>query len=115
MKTGDIIELIVNIPERGLLAGEQGTIVHCHSDSSYEAEFMNEHGETIDFLALRTEQFIVVWRVDTQAWVPLTDLVSALITKMPQESAQEVFDFARFLSWRSRVPALEKAAFELAE
>ncbi len=81
MQVGDIIELIVNLPERGLFAGARGAIVHCHSEGAFEAEFTNEAGETADFLALRPEQFIVIWRVDTQEWVTLSDCVSTLITK----------------------------------
>ena len=58
----DVIELTVDIPERGLRAGMQGTIVEYHSNNAYEVEFANEQGETVDFLALYPNQFIVVWR-----------------------------------------------------
>ncbi len=96
--------------ERGLFAGAQGAVVHCHREGAYEVEFTNEHGETTDFLALWPEQFIVIWSAATQEWVALSERVSALLKKMPQERAQEVFDFARFLSSRDRIPSLEKAA-----
>lgn len=66
----DVVEITVDIPKRGLRAGMQGTIVECHSDNAYEVKFTNERGETIDFLALYTNQFIVVWRTKTQTWVP---------------------------------------------
>ncbi|MCS6927815.1 MAG: DUF4926 domain-containing protein, partial [Candidatus Binatia bacterium] len=58
----DVVELIVDIPARGLRAGMQGTIVQCHAGDAYEVEFANDVGETVDFLALRPEQFIVVWQ-----------------------------------------------------
>ena len=66
---GDIIELIIDIPERNLRSGMQGTIAHCHDSDSYEIEFTDESGETRDFLALASDQFIVVWRVETHEWV----------------------------------------------
>jgi len=95
---GDIIELIVDIPNKNLHVGVQGTIVHCHADRAYEVEFTNEEGETLDILALRPEQFIVVWRVETRQWVPIAEQAAALVANLPTEAGQEVVDFARFLS-----------------
>ena len=60
---GDAIELTVDIPGRNLRAGVQGTIGH--DNEAYEVEFTDKDGETLDFLALRAEQFIVVWRAET--------------------------------------------------
>ncbi len=97
---GDVIELTVDIPERNLQAGRQGTIVHTHHDDVYEVEFTNDEGETLDFLAIRAEQFIVVWRVETHQWVPLVEQAAALIVNLPDDAIQEVLDFARFLSAR---------------
>jgi len=96
----DVVELTIDIPERGLRAGMQGTIVECHSDNAYEVEFANEWGETIDFLALSSNQFIVVWRAKTQTWVPLAEQVAALVANLSEESGAEVLDFARFLHMR---------------
>ena len=62
-------------------------------------------GEPLDFLALRAEQFIVVWRVETQEWLSVAERAAALIANLPDETAQEVLDFARFLSARSRQTA----------
>jgi hypothetical protein len=99
---GDVIELTVDILDRKLSAGMQGTIVHCHDSEAYEVEFTNDAGETLDFLALRPEQFIIVWRVETQKWVPLAEQAAHLIANLPEESAQTVLEFARFLSYHSR-------------
>ena len=96
----DVVELTVDIPERGLRAGMQGTIVHCHPGDAYEVEFTNEAGETLDFLALRPEQFIVVWRAKTKKWVPIAERIAALMAHLPEEAGQEVLDFARFLHAR---------------
>jgi len=102
---GDVIELTVDIPDRNLRAGVQGTIVHCHDNEAYEVEFTNKDGETLDFLALRAEQFIVVWRAETQEWLSVAERAAALIANLPDETAQEVLDFARFLLARSRQKA----------
>jgi hypothetical protein len=98
----DVIELTVDIPEKNLRAGLQGTIVHKYNDQTYEVEFTYQTGETLALLALRSEQFIVVWRAETQAWVPVVEQAAMLIAQLPAESAQEVLDFARFLSVRSQ-------------
>ena len=108
---GDVIELTVDIPGRNLRAGVQGTIVHCHDNEAYEVEFTNEDGETLDFLALRAEQFIVVWRAETQEWLSVAERAAALIANLPDETAQEVLDFARFLSAQSRQTAGGRGLF----
>lgn len=95
---GDLIELTVDIPDRNLRAGVRGTVVHCHNPEAYEIEFTNEDGETLDFLSLSPKQFIVVWRAETEQWVSVVEQVTALATNLPEESAREVLDFARFLS-----------------
>jgi len=98
----DVVELIVDIPESGLHAGMQGTIVHCHADDAYEVEFTNEAGETLDLLVLRPEQFIVVWRAKEKEWVPISERIAALMSHLPEEAEKEVLDFARFLHARRR-------------
>ncbi len=103
----DVIELVVDIPEKGLRAGMQGTIVECHPGDTYEVEFANELGETVELLALRPEQFIVVWQSKTRTWVPIADQVAALLAHLPDEAGQEVLDFVRFLrerKWHSSRP-----------
>jgi hypothetical protein len=96
----DVIELAVDIPERGLRAGMQGTIVDCHAGEAYEVEFMSETGETLDLLALRPEEFIVVWRAKTKEWIPIAERIAALTSHLPEEAVKEVLDFARFLHAR---------------
>ncbi len=104
----DVIELVVDIPEKGLRAGMQGTIVERHPGNTYEVEFANELGETVELLALHPEQFIVVWQFRTRTWVPIADQVAALLAQLPDEAGKQVLDFARFLrerTWHSRRPA----------
>lgn len=98
----DVIELTVDIPDRGLRAGMQGTIVDCHPGDVYEVEFASEEGVTLDFLALRPDQFIVVWRAKTKSWVPIAEQIAALLAHLPAEAEREVLDFACFLHTRSR-------------
>ena len=47
----------------------------------------------------------MVWRVETQEWLSVAERAAALIANLPDETAQEVLDFARFLSARSRQTA----------
>lgn len=101
----DVVELTVDVPEQGLRAGMQGTIVECHPGDAY-VEFTNELGETLAFLALRPDQFIVVWRAKTRTWLPISEQVATLVAHLPEEMGQEVLDFARFLRVRGqRQPA----------
>ena len=104
-KIGDIIELTKDIPKRNLRSGVRGAIVHCHNDDVYETEFADENGETIDFLALNSKQFIVVWRIETRKWVPIAEQTADLIANLPDETVKEILDFARFLSARIPVQA----------
>lgn len=107
---GDIVELIVDLPERGLRAGVRGTIVHCHDHTAYEIEVTNDQGETQDILAVRPEHVLVVWRSETQQWVSIEEQLAFFLTQVPEHVAQEVLDFARFL-WtryhdRPQIPAV---------
>lgn len=96
----DVVELTMDIPDRGLRAGMQGTIVDCHPGDTYEVEFASEAGETLDFLALSSDQFIVIWRAKTKSWVPIAERIAALLADLPDEAEREVLDFARFLHAR---------------
>lgn len=97
----DVIELIVDLPEQGLYAGMVGTIVEIHQEgTAYEVEFADDEGRAVNLLALRREQFLVIWRSRTQAWVPPADRVTELVSRLPEETAAQVLDFARFLNAR---------------
>ena len=97
---GDVIELIIDVPERNLRFGTQGTIVHCHGTKSYEVEFTDESGETKDFLALDSDKFITVWRAETHEWASALEQIAEIVARLPQETVEEVLDFTRFLSMR---------------
>jgi hypothetical protein len=111
----DVIELLYDIPERGLRAGTQGTIVECHTSNAYEVEFVSEAGETLALLVLQPEQFMVVWCAHTRSWLPIPEQVAAVVADLPESAGYEVLDFARFLRARQQrtfIGALaENAAF----
>lgn len=95
---GDVVEIIINKPEHNLSLGLQGTIVHSHTHNNYEVEFTNEDGETLEVLALNLEEFVVVWRAETQEWVTVSEQTANVIKHLPDNVAKEVLDFACFLS-----------------
>jgi len=69
---------------------------------AYEVEFTNELGETCAFLALRPDQFIVVWRAKTRTWLSISEQVATLVAHLPEEMGREVLDFACFLRVREQ-------------
>ena len=98
---GDIVEIIIDIPDKNLRAGVRGTVVHCHGNDAYEIEFTDDDGKTLDFLALHAKHFIVIWRAETRQWIPIAEQASLLVAGLPDDAAKEVLDFARFLFVRS--------------
>ena len=93
----DVVELLVDLPDVQLQAGDQGTIVEEYEDRAYEVEFSNSQGEALALLALEPEQFVVVWQNTTKTWVPLTDRITAVLQKLPEDRQQQVLNFARSL------------------
>lgn len=60
-----VVELLIDLPKVALKSGQLGTILEKHNEKTYEVEFANLEGDTLGFLALTTEQFIVVWKSET--------------------------------------------------
>lgn len=111
----DIVEVILDVPNENIRAGMQGTIIEDFSDGAYLIEFANEHGETLELPALKATQFIVVWRNATHEPVPLAEQAAALVAHLPEASAHQVLDFARFLAVRSQPPIAQKRASSAVE
>lgn len=105
----DVVELLIDIPDQNLRAGTRGAIVHQYADENYEVEFTNEAGETTALCALPLHQFILVWRAETQEWIPVTEQIAQIATRLPEETRTEVLNFARFLSLRIERSRLAKA------
>lgn len=57
MNLYDVVELAVDLPEKGLEAGMIGTVVDVYDDPlAFEVEFDDEDGVEIALLALKPEQ-----------------------------------------------------------
>lgn len=107
----DVVELIVDLPQHKLYAGMQGTVLEVHGDGkAFEIEFSDEQGQTLSFLALPPEQFVLVWRAQEKQWLSMADRVAALIARLPAPAGAEVLDFARFLSVRTHQRSRVQAA-----
>lgn len=93
----DVVELLVDLPKSAIPAGELGTIVETYDNRAYEVEFADAEGATLALQALEPEQFVVVWKNSTKAWVPLADRIAALLQTLPEDRQQQVLNFARSL------------------
>jgi phage terminase Nu1 subunit (DNA packaging protein) len=93
----DVIELLIDLPDLEIKAGELGTIVEEHNGRAYEVEFANDEGETLALLALTPEKFIVVWKNETHSWVSLADRITAMLQTIPEDGQQKVLNFTRSL------------------
>jgi hypothetical protein len=58
IKDFDIVEVINDIPEKGVRAGMRGAVIDIHHEPclAYEVEFSDESGQTIMEAALLSEQ-----------------------------------------------------------
>ncbi len=52
MKELDSVVLCRGLPEAGLEAGDVGAIVHRHSETSFEVEFVSGEGDTVAVVTL---------------------------------------------------------------
>jgi Domain of unknown function (DUF4926) len=99
----DIIELLIDLPDRSLCAGEsrsetlreRGAICEEYENSQYEIEFTNSDGESIALVALSLDAFVVVWRSTSKTWVPIAEKIQAIVSTLPEENLSKVFEFAR--------------------
>ncbi|MBC7964405.1 MAG: DUF4926 domain-containing protein [Fuerstia sp.] len=56
----DVVALIEDVPERGLLRGQVGTVVEVLESGVFEVEFCDDNGRTYALLALRADQIMVL-------------------------------------------------------
>jgi hypothetical protein len=56
----DVVALLEDHPEAGLVAGQVGTIVEQLADAVYEVEFSDEEGRTYAEIALPAGQLIAL-------------------------------------------------------
>lgn len=55
----DVVALLSDVPVRGLVRGQVGTVVEL-LDGAYEVEFSDDEGKAYAELALRPEQLLVL-------------------------------------------------------
>jgi Domain of unknown function (DUF4926) len=90
----DIIELLVDLPDHNLSAGDRGAICEEHGNLQYEVEFTNSDGESTALVVLSIDKFLVVWRSASKTWVPITEKIQALLSALPEENLPKIFEFA---------------------
>lgn len=56
----DVVALTGDLPTRGLVRGQVGTIVEVLDGDAYEVEFSDDEGRTYATLALRAAQFMIL-------------------------------------------------------
>jgi hypothetical protein len=56
----DVVALTADIPDKGLLRGQVGTVVETLSPGVFEVEFSDDQGRTYAQLALRDSQLLVL-------------------------------------------------------
>ena len=59
-KPFDVVALLEDLPSRGLLRGQVGTVVETLAPGVFEVEFSDNDGRTYASLALRSEQLMVL-------------------------------------------------------
>ena len=60
IKLLDVVALLEDMPDRGLVTGQVGTIVEILGDDVFEVEFCDNNGRTYATLALRAEQLLAL-------------------------------------------------------
>jgi hypothetical protein len=53
-----VVALLEDVPEKGLLRGQVGTVVESLAPGVYEVEFSDDSGQTYASLALRSDQLM---------------------------------------------------------
>jgi len=60
IKMLDVVALLEDRSDRGLMAGQVGTVVEILDDGVYEVEFCDNEGRTYDSLALPADQLMAL-------------------------------------------------------
>lgn len=56
----DAVALLEDLPAKGLVRGQVGTIVELLAPGVFEVEFSDEHGRSYAMLALKADQLMVL-------------------------------------------------------
>jgi hypothetical protein len=60
MKLLDVVALVDDLPARGLLRGQVGTLVEGLAPGVFEVEFCDEQGRSYSTIALKAEQLMLL-------------------------------------------------------
>ncbi len=63
----DVVALLTDVPERGLVRGQVGTIVECLPAGVFEVEFSDDQGRAYALLPLRAAQLLRLYHQPVQA------------------------------------------------
>lgn len=63
----DVVALMGDLPDRGLLRGQVGTVVETLVQGVYEIEFSDDQGKTYASLALKVDQLLILHHRPFQA------------------------------------------------
>ena len=58
IKEHDVVVVLEDVPEHGLVRGEVGTVVHLWKSGAFEVEFSDTSGRAYAFVALRSGQLL---------------------------------------------------------
>ena len=58
IKVLDVVAVLEDVAQHGLLRGKVGTVVELWEDGAFEVEFSDTSGKTLPFAALRAEQLL---------------------------------------------------------
>lgn len=56
----DVVALVEEIPDRGLVRGQVGTVVEVLNPGVFEVEFCDNNGRTYAMLPVKTDQMMVL-------------------------------------------------------
>ena len=60
VKLSDVVALLVDKPEEGLVVGQVGTVVEVLAPDVYEVEFLDSKGKTIALTELKRSEVLVL-------------------------------------------------------
>ena len=56
----DVVALVCDLPDRGLVPGQVGTVVEVLDNGVFEVEFSDDEGRTYATLALSSDQLMIL-------------------------------------------------------
>jgi len=60
VKLLDVVALLEDKPDEGLVAGQVGTVVEIHSPDVFEVEFLDSEGRTVALTELNRRELLVL-------------------------------------------------------